>query len=680
MNIHIPYKWLKEFLETSKTATELAELLPLHGPQVEKVIKNENLQDDVLEIEITPNRVDMASVVGIAREASAITGETFLYKDPTINLPNEMLYPLKVKIDNETKCFRYCALIVDNVKVQQSPKWLKERLEALGHRSINLLVDISNYVLLELGYPTHIFDYHKISGNEIIVRNAKKGETIITLDKEKKILTPNDLVIADKDKAIAIAGIKGGIDTAVDENTTTVVIEAANFEPYGIRKTARRIDLHTSAASLFEKGLSPISAEVACLRVAELILQLSKEAKIVSPIQDIATVNTKQPSIDFNIDLNKKLLGIELSKDMVITILTKLGFECIEKNNKIINVKVPHFRNDIKYDFDLVEEIVRIYGYDKIPSRMLKGEIPNVNDDEIIEWENKIRDLLVGAGLTEQFSVSMVGDQSIELMQIDPDDLLQIANPLSVEYKYMRTELISTMINTFKNNENYKDKIQLFELNMIYLPIKDNLPKEIPKLAIGINGKRPQEIFQEVKGYFEHIFKSFGYNTENINYKLANIIPFEKNASATIVINNDNIGKIGILSDKVMEKLGIKNYVCILEANFLKIIEILKNSKKSFKPIPKFPPIKRDYAFLIEESIQWANLYEQIKATSQLITKIELFDIYKGKGIEKGHKSIAFRVFYQHPEKTLTDEEIEDISTQIINNLSTKFKATLRSK
>ncbi|BCX14056.1 MAG: phenylalanine--tRNA ligase beta subunit [Candidatus Dojkabacteria bacterium] len=678
MNVNIPFSWLKEFLKTERTAEELAKLLPLHGPQVEKITKNELLNDDVFEIEITPNRIDMASVVGIAREASAITGDKFLFSEPNLNFPNNQKYELSINIENTEKCYRYCAIIIDNVEVTKSPTWLSKRLEALGHNSINLLVDISNYVLIELGYPTHVFDYEKIAGSQIIVRNAKNGEKITTLDGDVKELNENDLVIADREKPIAIAGVKGGINTAVDANTKIVVIEAASFEPYSIRKTARRLDLHTDAASYFEKGLSPISAKVASLRVAELITQ-NTNSQIASNLIDVTTIDTTLRKINFNPNLNERLLGVNITTQESKEILEKLGFECLINDNKILEVTVPFFRNDIWHDYDLVEEIARIYGYQNIPSKNLDGEIPNVEDDEIIEWENSVRDVLVGCGLTEQFSVSMVGDKALEIMGIEPSEVLEIINPLSVEYKYMRRELISTMVFTFKNNEDYVEKLNLFELNMVYHPKENDLPDEFPMLSIATNGRNPQEIFLEVKGYLEYLLNKFDVNLDDLILKLNDHLPFEKNASADIWINNELIGKIGIVSDIVMKELGLKKYVCILEINFLKLVNILKEITKSFKPISKFPPAIRDYSFIVKENLLWNDLKNEVVNVSKLITNVELIDIYTGKGIEKGYKSVTLRVFFQDPNKTLTDEEVEEITSKIIKRLSDKFSATLRT-
>lgn len=680
MNIQVPYKWLKEYLQTKHTAQELATLLPLHGPQVEKVIHNDDLDDDILDIEITPNRVDTASITGIAREAGAITKEPFVLADPIVEFPESDLKDIAITIEEKERCYRFHAIVIDGVKVTESPEWLKQKIEALGHRSINNLVDISNYVLLEYGYPTHIFDYEKIEGNQIIIRRAKNGEQFETLDGETKELTSEDLVIADITKAISLAGVKGGMNSGVSTSTKTIVIEAANFEPYAIRKTARRHELHTDAASLFEKGLSPLSATPAILRVAELVQQIAG-GKVVSTLKDESSIQITPKSITFNINEIERLLGVVIPINEVTDILTRLDFECSVVDERTLEVTVPHFRSiDVQYDYDLVEEIARIYGYDKIPSRVLDGAIPQVESDEMIEWENKVKDILAGAGLTEQFSVSMIGDNELEVMNLQPTDVLAIYNPLSVEYKYMRTELISTFLMTAKNNEDYADKLSLFELNMVYIPQENDLPQEIPTLAIMINGTNDQEVFSEVKGYFEHILQTFAISLDRFELKAIDAAqPFANGAYAEVIVDKANIGTIGLISTSIQEKHGIKKTVAILQVDFPKLVEILKSSVKSYKPTPRYPAVLRDFAFIVDEDVMWGAVKMAVKNTSSTIKNIDLFDIYQGKGIDTGKKSIAFSVSYQAEDRTLTDEEVEEMVEKLKGELSRTFNALLRA-
>ena len=414
MNVSLPYNWIKEYVKTNLSAEEFAKKVSLSGSSIERWNYNKKLDDYLLDVEITPNRPDTASILGTAREASAILNKEFLYKEAKISQKIKKEMSLKLKVEDKTLCPRYQAIVIDNVKIKESPDWLKKRIEASGMNSINNVVDATNYVLLEYGQPTHVFDYDKIEGKIIIIRKAKNKEEITTLGGGKYKLAHSNLVIADAKNPIAIAGVKGGIKAEVTKKTKTIVIESANFEPYSIRKTARFLDLRTDASALFEKGLNIYSTNPALLRVAQLIQELAK-GEVSSTVFDTLEKEVKLNKIKFNTKLIEKKLGVTISDNDIVEILEKLEFVC-EKKPGYISVTVPYFRTeDVKEDYDLVEEVARIYGYHKIPSELPSGEIPTVKPLENLVWEDKIKDILVGVGFTETFSYSMISDKQLEI-------------------------------------------------------------------------------------------------------------------------------------------------------------------------------------------------------------------------------------------------------------------------
>lgn len=676
MNIQVPYKWIKEYADIKLSANELAQLLPTRGPQVEKVYFDESLQDDVFDIEITSNRIDTASVIGIAREAASITNTHFNVESTNLVFPQSDLETLKVSIKDNDKCRRFNAIVIDGIKVKQSPPWLKRRLEALGKNSINLLVDISNYVLLEYGYPTHIFDYAKIQDSQIIIRRARQDEKFISLDNEAYKLDSNDLVIADTQKVLSLAGIKGGINSGVSATTSTIVIEAANFEPYGIRKTARKLDLHTDASSLFEKNLSPHSSIVAIQRVAQLVLELAG-GKIASTLKDEKNDSFKAQSIDFDISRIKRILGIDLEIGEVIQILESLDFNCERKSETLLSVTVPHFRaNDVEHDYDLVEEIGRIYGYENIKGVYPDGEIPPVSSNLSIEWEDKIKDILVGAGLTEAFNLSIVGDIDLQRVDIAKEDVIEISNPLTQDFKYMRRELTSSMLSTQIRNEDYRDTLSVFEINTVYIPeSKLDLPKEQINLALLITSSSDISAFREAKSYFEHLLRSIGIDLNLIKYIDKTYNFFKPTKSASIQIENKVLGFIGIVSTK----FGTKKSSCIIEINLDLLLKYIFKTIKSFKGIPKYQSTRRDFAFLLDENVRWQEVKDVVLDTSELINSVDIFDLYTGKGIPEGKKSIAFSITIQPIQKTLDELEISEITAKIISEIQNKLSGELRS-
>lgn len=680
MNIFLPYKWIKEYVKTDLDAKEFALAVSMGGPSIEKWEYKDDIDDYVFDIEVTTNRADMACILGIAREASAILKAPFTYIPPK-NIEQNNSKEIKVDVQHNDLCRRYEAVVLDNIEVKESPQWLKDKLTACGFKSINNIVDITNYVLLEYGQPTHVFDYDKLDGKRIIIRSAKNDEKINVLGGVEYDLNENILVIADESAPIAIAGIKGGEKAGISLATKTIVIESANFEPTNIRKSSRELNLKTDASTLFEKGLNIGLTNPSLLRIVELIMSVAGGV-VASELIDIKKGDIKNRLIDFDISLSKRILGVEISKNEIIDSLSRLGFICEENDNKL-SITVPYYRyEDIEFDYDIVEEIARIYGYDKIPSILPQGEIPIVKPQSDIVWEDKIKDFLSDIGLTEIFAYSMISNKQLDIVGIDPAECIKILNPLNEDFEYMRGELASTLIDVSAFNETYEQKLKLFELSKVYLPIEDNeLPEERSHIGIIINGDNKTDIFYDVKGMWEYLEDRIGMDKRKCKYEKKDIVePYDKNSSAQITYDGVSLGIIGILSKKAKSLAGLKKDYALMEIDFEAFCEIILKTTKSFTPTPKYQSVTKDLSFIFDKKTVWEDIENiVIKESADLFVDTSLVDVFVGKNIEKDKKSMTFSVTIQSKEKTLTESDITDVIDRIKKSILSTLNAKERN-
>mgnify|MGYP001597959703 FL=1 len=500
MDLLIPNGWLKEFLETSASVKQIAECLSLCGPSVERVTQTEG--DSVYSIEVTTNRVDSASVYGIAREASSIL--------PRFGIKATLL-PIEVSFDQKsvgsvgyfnTKvdpllCTRFSAILLKDFKIKSSPSWMIERLKQVGERVINNIVDISNYVMYELGQPVHTFDYDKILGAKIILRESKKGEKIITLDGKKHTLPGGDIVIEDgSGKLIDLCGIMGGLNSAVDGNTKNVLLFVQTYNPINIRKTSMFLAHRTEAAVLFEKTLDPELVTLGIKRGIDLFVKLT-EGKPEKEILDIYPLPYKPKKLSMKLEFIRKVLGIEIPKQDINKMLTPLGFETSWKRNTL-EVTVPSWRaNDIEISEDIIEEVVRIYGYHNLPSTLMEGKIPDIIINSSFGFESKLKNILKGYGGTEVYTPSLVPKNWIR------QNALKLKNPLGSDSEYLRTSLMPSLVFAAKENSSEKDSFHLFEISNVYLPKKGNLPDEKITLA----GIFANTDFRKTKGIVESLLE-----------------------------------------------------------------------------------------------------------------------------------------------------------------------------
>ncbi len=649
----------------------------------------EYLGDTILDLKITPNRPDCLSVIGIAREIAALTGNK-------VHIPEVYYQELEKAIDSFASveivepelCPRYCASLLTGIKVVPSPQWLQQRLLACGMRPINNIVDITNYVMLEYGQPLHAFDYTQIRGKQIIVRRAKDGETITTLDGVERTLNPNILAIADKERVVAIAGIMGGADTEVTADTTTVLIESANFNQAVIHRGGIALRLSSEASLRFEKGLSRELPLVALKRATQLMAELAG-GKVAKGIIDAYPGKIQGEPILLSAADVRRLLGVEMRVSEIVKTLESLGFSCEKAGSPSqVWVEIPWWRTDVNFVADLAEEVARVIGYDKIPTTMLSASLPIHEPTPMLSLRGRLRSTLVNCGFQEVLTYSLT---SLEMMsRLSPELCLKgptpvkVANPMSREQEYLRTTLRSGLLSVLARNERYQeDSIRLFEIGRVFFPRERDLPQEKEILCAVLSGlqrrlfwrgkEEPVDFFV-AKGVGETVLSRLGL--------MASFEPTEDESlcpgrSAKIILGSEVVGVIGELHPKVLEALELSGTAYLIEIDLDKLSSFAVSAKK-YEPVPRYPSTARDIALLVDERI----IYQQIYAIIQdfpLVNSVALFDLYVGQQVPAGKKSLAFRIVYQSATHTLTDEEVDSVQQQILDKLQRDLRATLRS-
>lgn len=641
-----------------------------------------DLKEDIIDFEITPNRPDCLSIEGLGRETAVSLRKEF--KNPRrnidkLNIENkEEIEGLTVNIQEPNLCYRYIARVVKNVKIGPSPEWIVRRLNACGIKSINNIVDITNYVMLELGQPMHAFDINSIEGKHITIRRANRNEKITTLDEVERVLNEEDLVIADDKKAVAIAGVMGGLNSEIEDNTKTIVFESAVFNGGNIRKTAKKVGLRTESSSRFEKGLSPENALRAANRAVELVEILQCGEAIDGKI-DIYPTKQKINNIEFNPDRINSLLGTNITKEEMINILNRLD---IKVENNIVNP--PYFRMDLEHDADIAEEILRFYGYDKLETTLIKSETTigiKTKEQKIVD---KIRNISICTGLSEIYTYGFINEKQLEKANISEEIrkyAITIKNPLSEEYKLMRPTTIPSMLEVISTNINKKNEsVKLFDISRNYKNIKGEIqegkvPVEEKILTIGMYGSDID--FYSLKGIVENILETVSVNRYEIEKENKNQ-SYHPGRCANIKIGIDTIATLGEVHPEVLENYNIEKRVYLAEINITKIVRYSKNDKK-YTEVPKFPAVERDISIIVDETVQVGEIEKIItKKGKKVLEKVNLFDIYRNEKIGENKKSISYALIFRDKSRTLTDEEINDIMQEIIIELEKKLNAEIR--
>jgi phenylalanyl-tRNA synthetase beta chain len=652
------------------------------------------LNDVVLEFELTANRADCFSVFGLVREIAAITGNKPHFPEIKVNEDdNTKLNDIfSVEIADPDLCSRFSTRMLKNVKIGPSPEWMQQRLEGAGIRSINNVVDVTNFVMIELGHPMHAYDYDKITGKKLIARRAIGGEELHTLDDTSRKAKGEMLVIADSEKAAGLAGIMGGFETEITDTTTTVVLESADFYGPCIRRTARACGLSSEASGRFERGVDSETTIKALDRAAQLLQEMGA-CTVCEGIVDVYP-NPKQANyVTFTPEQINNHLGTNIAKDVMLNIITSVGFDVTKDENDEITVKVPSWRNDVTCMADISEEIARLHGFDKIKSTLPNGVSMQGTQSAKQTFIDKVKASLSSQGLYETISFALTNEETFNKLNIPQDSPLRkavpIMNPLSDEYPLVRTTLLSSIFdNLARNLARKNDDVALFEVGSVFfpkaLPVTE-LPDEVIKIAGAITGRRNAQgwnqandmvDFYDAKGIIEELLANLRVTRYTV--EAGTHYAMHPGKTALFKKGRDVIATVGEVHPAVLSAYGITKPVYIFELDATTVMKYMAKDLK-YKALPKYPATSRDLAMLVDVDVNAADIEKAMtKAAGQNLTQITLFDVYTGKQVEEGKKSLAFSLTFQSNDKTLTDAEIDPAIEKIVAKLQKDFNANLR--
>lgn len=644
------------------------------GDDINTVIGND---DTVVDFEITNNRPDCYSILGLAREAAAAFNKPMRHHDPVVRggAAGELSELLEVEVPAEDLCRRYTARMVRNVKIAPSPKWLRQRLRANGVRSINNIVDITNYVMLEYGQPMHAFDYRYVGSGKIIVRRSEPGETLTTLDGNVRTLTPGMLVIADETKPIGLAGIMGGENSEIMDDTVDVVFESANFNGTSIRQTALALGMRTEASGKFEKNIDPLLTLPAVDRACELV-ELLGAGEVMDGVIDVLNDIPEPRTIELEPDRINALLGTDISEADMVEYLRRLEIP-VEGHE----IRVPSWRPDLVGMADIAEEVGRLFGYNNIPTTTFRGAATEGGYTEAMKLENRAGSLCRSLGYSEILTYSFVSPSIFDQIRLPEDSSLRnamrIQNPLGEDASIMRTVALPSMLAILaRNNAYHNDAVKLYELAKVYLPKPGQiLPDEPKHLVLGTYGEH--EDFFKMKGEIEAFLR--GMNVPEARYTAEKHDPtFHPGRCARVSMGGVDLGCFGQIHPLVARSYGIDGEIFAAELNFTALLS-LQLPEKTYTPLPKYPAVTRDIAVVCDEAVTVAALSDCIRAAGgKLLRSVELFDIYRGKGIASGSKSAAFRLTLRADDRTLTDADSDGVVSAVLAALEKELNAKLR--
>ncbi len=641
------------------------------GMDIHKAI---GYDDTTVEFEITSNRPDCLSVIGLARETAATFNTKINVKKPEFKgVDGDINDIIKVKIHNTDLCKRYMAGIVKNVKIGPSPRWMRERLRASGVRPINNFVDITNYVMLEYGRPMHAFDLRYVDGASINIRNARAGETITTLDGEIRELSEEMLVIADANKPVAVAGVMGGEYSGIMEDTDTVVFESACFDGASVRTTAKKLGMRTDASARYEKGLDPHECYEALMRAFELVEELGA-GEVVKTYIDENYEDETPKTVEFDPDWINNFLGTDISENEMTDYLTRLGFEI--KDGMVVS---PWYRVDIACKADVAEEVARLYGYNKIPSTIVRG-VAQAKLTDAQKFDRQIQKSMLAMGLNEISTFSFISPKYFDKINLTADSKLRntvkITNPLGEDTSVMRTTIIPSVCEVLARNYSYRNPdCYIFERGNEYIPVEgETLPNEPERLGFGFYDTDGKADFYNMKGVVEGLLSKLGAQTVEFERAQADCSfdeysAFHSGRVAVVKVNGTEVGIFGELHPRVLENYGIGVRAYVGKINVPELMESCV-AQKTYKPLPKYPATTRDLSVVCDDSIPAAQLEKAIsKAVGNILEKVTLFDVYKGEQIEKGKKSVSYAISMRSHDGTLTDEQADKAMKKVLDAL-----------
>lgn len=654
--------WVVNDLTDAKAGTPIADAL--------------ELDDHYFDIEVTTNRPDCKSIIGQAREGSAVTGDRFTWEQKTVPLAANPR-PLKVELKDQERCKKYEAVMIDGVKVGPSPWWLQKRLLLAGHRPINNVVDVTNYVLHEYGQPLHAFDADKLETDEIVIRPAEHGETIVALDGESYELNDQMLVIADIHNPVAIAGVMGGEKSGTTEDTTRVIIESATFDPVSIRRTSRKLNLSSDSSQLFEKGLSTEATAPALARAVELILEIAG-GEVVSAVASVRAQTYTPKTIDWDPARTRALIGVDIPEEQMVAMLQHLGFGLVKEGERFV-VTVPYWRDkDIEQAVDFTEEIARLFGYANVPSILPTSEAIPSSEDPAIVWERRVKEALRGAGLTETYGYSFISEKELAAYHLPTNSAVRLQNPLASDQEYLRPSLFPSMLTTIEKNQRLRPEAQLFELAPVYTPSREDIPHHELHLLIAMTGKDGYQNFRKAKGVLERLMREMGMRDWQIDRAPEDDRWHPGRSGQISMGEHEIIGIIGEVSSAVAEAADLDYPPTLLSLDMGPLVKVATTAK-SYEAIPLYPAVKRDLAILVPEKTEFSSLLEKMKGISGFLRDVELFDIYRGKGVDTGSKSLAMHLSFRLADRTLESDEVDQELQKIRGMLEKDFSAIMRS-
>ena len=647
------------------------------------------LGDTVLDLELTPNRLDCLSVLGVAHEVAALTGKTV--KEPETNYKEAgapITEQIDISVESPELCRRYTASLLQGVKIGPSPQWLQDRLTRAGLRPINNVVDVTNFVMLEYNQPLHSFDYDLIKDATVIVRRARPDEMLTTLDGVERKLTVENLVIADANDAIGIGGVIGGANSEISVNTVNVLLESATFDGTNNRETAQTLGLRTEATLRFEKGLRPELAPIALRRATGLIQEVAGGTVAPGIVDVLSDEGADAPVVPLTGEKIRRMLGMEVDQKRVQETLDALGFTWESAGESELKVTVPYWRNDVNIEEDLVEEVVRTIGYDSVPTTMLSSSIPFQQPVPVMGLRDQIKDLLASEGIQEVINYPLVTLQQLEQVeQLDPANLpMRVTNPMSADREYLRTTLRASLLATLAANQGHgAGPFRLFEAGRVFWPREGDLPDERETVAGVLAGLRHEPSwleddslldFYDAKGVVELVLNRLGVSA---TYEPSDDPSFHPGRCAVIKVADAVIGVVGEVHPVVMDRLGLESpQVAAFELYLGPILAALPDGQQQFEPLPRYPSATRDLALVMPTDVD-AGQVTRLILRHRGVDRADLFDIYAGENIAEGTKSLAFHVYFQARDRTLTNEEVNRSLDGLLRILERELKVTLRA-
>jgi phenylalanine--tRNA ligase, beta subunit len=646
------------------------------------------INDTVFELEITPNRPDCLSHIGIARELSAYYGKELKY--PETEIKNEIEEKtsdnVKVTIEDSNLSRRYVTRILKNVTVKESPKWLKERIEAIGLRSINNIVDVSNFILMEMNHPNHVFDLDKIEGNEIKVKSAVKGDKLVTLDEQERELEDGDIVICDSKKILALGGVMGGLDSEVTDNTKNILLEVAHFNSQNVRKTSRRLTLSSDSSYRFERGIDVEDSIKVINRLANLIQEVAG-GEILNGYVDVYPVPHENKVAELNFERLNRFVGKVIPREKVIEILRNLEID-VKDNGETLTLTAPSYRGDLELEQDYFEEVIRMYGFDNIENILPRVDINKNSTLDTTKLTDRVKTICASVGLKEVINYSFIPKDALQKLKftgVSEDKLIDISNPITEDFVTMRPTLLYSLIKNAKDNMNRNvSNIRFFEVSRTFEKAEE-LAKEDIKVGIILAGENDKTLwnpkpvhydFYDLKGIVEEIFSKLKFQSFSIKRSVQT--EFHPGRSADVFVGKEYIGSFGEIHPDVLENFGLnKKTVLVAEFN-IELIKKYINKPFVYQGIIKYPAVPRDLALVMNENILVGDVLKTIEKIDKKVEKVELFDIYQGIGVEPGKKSVAISILLRDNSKTLEEKEINDIIDKILAKMKKDYMAELR--